>query len=245
MSWAGVDFKLGEAGFFLLEEMPRDLRPTRNSHTAALAATGAMVMGKLWQPRFYYHVDAFLAATRSIPDIIQAWFGLDPNAKIHPKQEPWKSWLPSLNPGEQDRRDAFQAQFRQLYRTFNQHPMSRARNVTIHWSGMPSVEVVVISQWGIVYGPPGGIYQGSPTQSIPLIDQRLEPTGGDPAKIVPLISAPPIPLMPSLNDFLVKVVDSSGTVQTCQLFPLCQEYLQAARDLRENRVHHDLNHWRP
>jgi hypothetical protein len=51
--------------------------------------------------------------------------------------------------------------------------------------------------------------------------------------MVPLISSPAIPLTPSLNDFLVNIVDPKGTVQTYQLFSLCREYLQEAQLLRE------------
>lgn len=70
-AWRGVDFKLAEARFFL-SEMGKDLESpvTRYPQLAAIAATGANVAHP-WQERFYYHLDAFLAAARSVPEIIQ------------------------------------------------------------------------------------------------------------------------------------------------------------------------------
>jgi hypothetical protein len=86
MSWDGVHFKLDEAEFFL-GQMIEAVRPIDDRGTAYLAAAGALV-GNLWQPQFYYHVDAFLAAIRSVPDIIQAWFGLDMQAQRNHPDEP-------------------------------------------------------------------------------------------------------------------------------------------------------------
>ena len=80
--WTAVEFKLEGAQLFL-EEMGKDLLPPSITHresTAAILSAGAIV-GHLWQRKFYHHVDAFLAMARSIPDIIQSCFGIDPVMK--------------------------------------------------------------------------------------------------------------------------------------------------------------------
>ena len=66
--WDGVNFKLESAGFFF-QEMSRDLIHPRHNPQSQLffffmVSTGAIVSHP-WQDRFYYHLDAFLAATRS------------------------------------------------------------------------------------------------------------------------------------------------------------------------------------
>jgi hypothetical protein len=58
--------------------------------------------------------------------------------------------------------------------------------------------------------------------------ERREPTGDDPAKIVPLISSPAIPLTPSLNDFHLSI---PGIAQPYPFLPTCQEYLQKVQAL--------------
>jgi hypothetical protein len=77
MSWEDVNFKLGEAGFFFGEMyqalIPASVNGARPAYELDLTAGGGMVDNR-WQSRFYYHVDAFLAATWSTADIIQAWF---------------------------------------------------------------------------------------------------------------------------------------------------------------------------
>lgn len=216
MSWVGVEFKLGEAAFYL-GEMRQDLtpaiaRPGLQASVPYMSAPGTLVITP-WQPRLYYHINAFLAATRSVPDIIQAWFGLDPQVNSRPS---WRQWLPRLPAGEEDRRRRFQDSFRVLYEGFAQLPSSKARVVSVHRHGMPPVEVAVSGIFGI--------YQGGPAQALPSADVRPGPVGNSPAEYVPVISSPAIPLVPTLADFWLR--DSSGA--TYALFPTCEGYLQAA-----------------
>ena len=49
-----------------------------------------------WQPDFYYYLDAFLGATRSVPDVIQKCFGDDNLSK--------KEWPQPLDAEETARR---------------------------------------------------------------------------------------------------------------------------------------------
>ena len=48
-----------------------------------------------WQDSFYYHLDAFLMATRSVPDIIQQCFGADKlllALEMKPAPHPCRPW---------------------------------------------------------------------------------------------------------------------------------------------------------
>jgi len=214
MSWEGVMFKISEAEFFLAE-MHRDLKtaidkPELRAYAAYMSSPETIV-GNLWQPRFYYHLDAFLAATRSVPDIVRAWFGADPHLV---------SWLKGLQPAECTRRKNFQDQFQPLYTKFNGHVLSRARVVTVHRHGTPPVEVEVTGRWGVVH-------KGGPTQGIPGVDARPGATGNDPSEYIPVISASIIPLEPKSDDFWVK--EPSGA--THPLFQTCENYVQTAQTL--------------
>ena len=79
MFWPNIQFKLGEVGFFLgkmrQSVIPAHDRPELQDYYAASASSPGTIVATVWQPHFYYYFDAFLAATRSIPDIIQAWYG--------------------------------------------------------------------------------------------------------------------------------------------------------------------------
>lgn len=66
--WQGVDFKLAEAEFFL-DRMGKALIPPRVSDPTRHPACGHSVAK--WQPDFYFYLDAFIAAARSIPDVVQ------------------------------------------------------------------------------------------------------------------------------------------------------------------------------
>jgi hypothetical protein len=79
--WAGVGLKLQNAEFHLLQmERSLDLpEPT------ALEASG-MIVDTGWHRAFYAHLDAFLSAARSVPEIIQCCFGVDLG---HPEMKEW------------------------------------------------------------------------------------------------------------------------------------------------------------
>jgi hypothetical protein len=222
MSWAGVDFKLNEADFFF-REMQKDLIPPEYANPALRAyiapqiAAGAMI-DYSWQSRFYFHVDAFLVATRSIPDIIQSWFGLDAFAQSQNAPQTLKTWVQQLPSQEKILRESFQRKFERQCKKFNRHPLSAARHITIHHYGTPPVVVTVPRLWG---QPP---YLGGPTAIIPTVDFWLTPAANDPT-VPPALTSQFLPVRPSLNDFHVKVADPNHTVRTDQLFPFCQGYL--------------------
>ena len=77
--------------------------PERNHNDIAQLVSGATLYTG-WQRRFYAHLDAFLAAARSIPEIIQCCFGHDFSRSA-------QSWFATLNPAEQSRRNMFNADF--------------------------------------------------------------------------------------------------------------------------------------
>jgi hypothetical protein len=68
--WQGIEFKLAEADFFL-DRMSKALLPPQITDPTWHPAYGPSVAQ--WQPDFYFYLDAFIGATRSIPDVIQKW----------------------------------------------------------------------------------------------------------------------------------------------------------------------------
>lgn len=217
MSWAGVAFKLEQA-FLFQGEMVQDLipvsaRPEMQSYLLHMPSP-VTIVGNMWQQRFYHHLDAFLQAARSVPDVIQAWFGVDDRRL--------RAWVNRLEPGERDRRKKFQEEFRPLYMTFSNHPLSQARVESMHRSGTPPVRVRVTGLWGVSY-------DGGPNQPVPIAS--LPPDLGDPA--MPAVPDPAITLVPRPDDFSFVEGLPDGRVQTHPLFPLCQKYLQDAQALVE------------
>jgi hypothetical protein len=224
MSWEGVDFKLGEADFFLLEmykALTPTYKPTQPAFDMSYGSSPSTSVGNLWQPKFYYHVDAFLAATWSISAIIQVRFGKD-------LYGPLKDWWKGLLPDEQDRREEFQKEFcsNPLWTAFQRHPLTLARHLTVHRKGHPPVFVEVPSLGG-------GSHRGGPTLSIPSADMWPSPAAND-LTAPPALAAPRHePVIPSQEDFYftVEVIDGKGPQRPLPLFQTCAEYLQAARDL--------------
>jgi hypothetical protein len=187
---------------------PAQNRPELQDAIETAKSSPGTVVVTQWQPRLYYYFDAFLAVTRSVPDIIQAWLGWDP-----------KPWVKCLPPEEQARRKQFQDQFRPLYTEFSQHVVSRARNITIHRTGTPSVELFITGRWGV--------YGGGPLHHIPLAEIPPEYLNPD----APVGPIPAVPLEPCANDFSLKEVGTDGCIQLHTLFPTCKAYLDAAHDL--------------
>jgi hypothetical protein len=124
--WAGVDLKMESADFFL-EQMGKALGPPeRTQINVALQSSGAIIETR-WQRSFYAYLDAFLAMVRSAPEIVQACFGED---------RVMKAWLKTLAPAEQSRRKVFSAQFITAYDKFKKLPLSNARNISLHRTGV-------------------------------------------------------------------------------------------------------------
>lgn len=216
MFWPNIQFKLGEVDFFLgkmrQSVIPARDRPELQDYYASSISSPGTIVATVWQPHLYYYFDAFLAATRSIPDIIQAWYGWDTRV--------WQGQ--QLPPQERDRRKQFQKEFTSLYTQFSKHPLSRARNITVHRGGTPPVEVEVMGQWGVVY-------QGGPTQHIPSADIPPEVGRRDPT--VPVGPGSIRLLEPAASDFLLRERCGDGSIQTYPLFSTCEDYKNAAYTL--------------
>src|SRR5882672_5777776 len=112
---------------------PPELQNRVQTIRAGTQSTGAII-GTQWQAAFYAYLDAFLAMSRSVPEVITCCFGEDRSIAM-------KSWFKGLDAAEQSRRRAFSAQFETGYSTFRALPLSTARNITLHRTGHPPVEV--------------------------------------------------------------------------------------------------------
>jgi hypothetical protein len=212
--WSAVEHKLAGAEFFF-REMGRDIVPPylNDPRLAAIAATGVIV-GNPWQQKFYHHFDAFLTMARSIPEIIRCCFGIDPDGRM-------RSWIAGLNPSEVTRRQTFQAQFDPLSRTFTALPLSGARNITLHRTGVPPVEVHVIGRWGA--------YIGGPLTAIPQSELLPVVAGNDPA-LLWAATEPPQPVQPQPADFSL-LIPTGSSASRVDLFPECRSFLHASRKL--------------
>jgi hypothetical protein len=180
----------------------------------------------LWQPYFYFYLDAFIGATRSIPDIIQKCFGIDAHSA--------KDWPQPLTDEEKDRRKVFQDAFSPYYRTFHRQPLSRVRIGTFHWLGIPSVQTEA-------KGVDGRQYTGDPRTPILSAASREFPAGTDPTLVV--LFSQPLPIEPSWEKFTLKIPQADETIAYLPLFPECEEYASAAHQLvQEARVLYEQRH---
>jgi len=216
--WDAIEHKLDGADFFF-GEMGRDLIPpyVGNPTMAAIAVSTGAVVGHPWQRKFYHHLDAFLAITRSVPDIVRCCFGIDDSSK------PMRRWLSSVGPAEIARRKAFQRKFDKLFMDFKQLPLSGARNITLHRSGVAPVEVQITGMWGV--------YTGGPLQRVPESETPTVVAGNDPALMVASMQ-PPQSIEPRASDFSLIVATASGPIKI-DLFPECKKFLEEARNLVE------------
>jgi hypothetical protein len=222
--WAGVEFKLAEAEFFL-EQMGKVLVPPGPGTPGWHPAWAGQSMTR-WQPDFYYYLDGFLGAARSVPDVIQKCFGWDKKSGA--------KWPQPLDADEKDRRREFQKEFTGLYTTYSALDLSRVRVGTFHWVGVPSVQ----TKARVFCGPE---YTGRPGQLIPSAAPRQFPPGTDPA--LSALFGQPLPVEPSRQDFTLEIPQGNGTTQSSPLFLECKAYLEAARTLTKeakeicDRVH--------
>ena len=181
-------------------------------------------MGNLWQRSFYPNFDVFLAMVRSIPEIIQCCFGED-------RSPPMKSWFDGLLAAERARRKAFSSQFRADHVAFSRHPLSTARNISLHRIGYPSVEVAITGRFGVVH-------IGSPVKSVPIAESRnLGDLGNDPALLL-AATQPALPVQPMWSDF---AIDGRPLFAECRAYlALAQELVAQARAISQ-RVHGTSN----
>lgn len=202
--WAGVELKVENARFFL-EQMDKSLLPpmrTGGRDDTYLQSAGA-ILGTQWQQAFYANLDAFLAMTRSIPEIINCCFGKDKSNSLMSK------WFDGLDPTEQSRRCTFTTEFKTAgYTSFQSLPLSNARNVSCHRTGVAPAEASISGFFGVTY-------TGNPVQRVP--DVETLPTPGDTS-----ITQHPLPVRPSWPDF---------TIDGNPLLEECQAYLRAAIEL--------------
>jgi hypothetical protein len=198
--WVGVALKL-EHAFFHFNRMSECLRPKHDARSAVLESTGAIVDHQ-WQRSFYAHLDAFLSATKSVPEIIKCCFGTDRHPDL-------RAWWGRLSPDEQRRRDDFTQQFKTHHQAFRDLPLSKARNISEHRVGYPDVTVTINGMFGVTH-------VGSPTKLIPLTETRTDL----PANMAWM--AKPRRIDPMWTDF---------TIDGQPLFEVCRDYLNAASAL--------------
>jgi hypothetical protein len=209
--WAGPGLKLGYAAFHL-ERMGQSLQPPEaTGYTVALEASGAIV-GNNWAQSFYAHFDAFLAAARSVPEIIQCCFGVD---RGHSEVRDWFDWLP---PAQQHRRYEFSKRFKGVRDEFRALPLSKARDISVHRTGYASVKVAVTGMFGVTY-------TGGPTEQVPISETRQTE--------LPFL-ARPIPLRVKWQDF---EIDGRPLFPECQDYlKKASEVMAKAREI-STRVH--------
>jgi hypothetical protein len=136
--WAGVDLKIEHAAFFL-EQMGHALAPPERSQINVAMQWGVATG---WQRSFFAYADAFLAMARSVLEVIDACFGADPVMK---------KWFQGLSPAEQVRRNKFATKFKNAHKAFKALPLSNARNVSLHRSGVAPVEVSITAGFGATH----------------------------------------------------------------------------------------------
>jgi hypothetical protein len=204
--WAGVELKIAHA-FYFLREMQRVLDPPeRSPSTLVLESTGAIV-GNLWHVPFYANVDAFLAIARSIPEIIQCCFGADKSPQM-------KAWFNALPPDQQARRKQFTAAFEPERVKFRTHPLTNARDISLHRSGVPDVEAKITGLFGVSY-------ISTPVTVAPIAEEnRIDP--GAPPALQIAAAQRRAPVRPTWSAF---------TIDGKPLFDECGSYLREAQAL--------------
>ena len=138
--WAGIDQKHDHAQFHF-ERMSRALRPPERTAFSAIMDKG---MGHEWHRPFYAHLDAFLSAARSIPEIIRCCFGHDPDRRM-------AGWFGRLSVDERARRKKFSERFDPKLPAFRELPLSKARNASEHRKGFAPATVTTIGLLGVTY----------------------------------------------------------------------------------------------
>jgi hypothetical protein len=204
--WAGVELKTDHSTFFL-ERMQQALAPPKRTQSnVALQASGA-VIGTGWQRSLYAYLDAFLTMTRSVPEVIHACFGADQSPQM-------KAWFDGLTLAEQSRRKQFSKAFEGARSAFRTRPLSQARDVSVHRTGVVPAEVIIKGRFGVFYA-------GSPLKRVPEAEFGSVSAAAD-SEHRPPGAQLPVPVRPASGDFMI-----DGR----PLFPECQGYLEEARQL--------------
>src|SRR5262249_40120374 len=134
------------------------------SFQAAVLSQPGTVLSHLWQDDFDRDLKAFLAATRSIPDIIETHFGCD-----KPKKN---TWLQGLDPKEIQRRRTFRREFEKRFGPFRNLALSQERIRTIHTTGEAHWQVEITDRFG-------KLHVGTLTQPLPATVSRPVTQGED------------------------------------------------------------------
>jgi hypothetical protein len=204
--WAGVGLKIENAQFHL-DAMSRVLQPQSPEQVRTYTIEGGMggtVTFGNWHRPFYAHFDAFLSASRSVPEIIRCCFGVDTGAPI------MKEWYEARTADERKRRSEFQEKFRLDYDAFRTLPLSTARNISEHRTGAAPVTVKVTGRFGVVH-------IGGPTKPIPTSEIRETPPEFG-------FLSSPMAVQPMWTDF---------TIDGAPLFKTCGDHLDRARSLAD------------
>jgi len=216
--WAGAELKSEHAAFYLEKMGAALLPPERTAINVAIESSGA-ILDTRWQDSFYAYLDAFLIMSRSVPEVISTCFGFD--ATGSPRHV--RTWFARLDSTEQDRRRRFSAEFEDAgYGNFRKSDLSNARNITVHRSGVPPVEVKITGRFGVTY-------TGTPVERVPVSETRQ--VGSEFQWLVR-----PVALRPGWQDF---------EINGKPLFAECKDYLRAAQLLLQEgrtismRVHGD------
>jgi hypothetical protein len=205
-------------------------RPGALRHLAALRACPGTIIGHMWHEPFNAAINAFLAASRSVPNIISNRFGYDQ----HPRN---KSWLSQLDAPEVDRRKLFDQRFSSLLKPFLALPLNAERNETQHGSGMAHWEVVVQGAWGT--------YAGGPLQPLKQLETRSAVPGEQPLGW--LDGAYTRELQMSWTDFWWVIPQSGQASLRLPLFAECNIFVGHARSLAEQgkQLFNDIHKGQP
>jgi hypothetical protein len=186
-------------------------------HYAHLFSCQNTIIHHPWHPNFTMHLNAFLGATRSAPDMVLHRAGYD-----DPKKNPW---LLAVDEGEKKRRKRFHRKFEKRFSVFRELPLNTERNEVHHRSGMARWEVVVKGMYGT--------YQGGPDKPLPSAETPFINAGDDPALQWAAAEAPVLPIVPSWQDFWWRVPQPDGTEKRLPLVDECKKFLAAARELAD------------
>ena len=199
--WPGIGLKIENAEFHR-RAMEKAIEPPERTHLNVVMESAGAIIWNNWHQPFYAHLDAFLSAARSVPELIRCCFGVDNNIQS------MRHWFDALDSGEKDRRTQFQDRFRSDYNAFRSLPLGNARHISEHRIGFAPVSVTVTGRFGLTY-------VGSPIRNIPNSETRDMPEGYE-------WMARPIPVHPMGSDF---------QIDGMPLFETCRAYLHEANSL--------------
>jgi hypothetical protein len=190
-----------------------------------------------WHDKFEGELNAFLAATRSVPDIITKQLGYDARGLKLPWYLRWlpgdlqsaqtgtDAWVLSVTKEEKKRRRKFHRKFEKKFIQFRRHPLSNERHEVMHRSGLPHWEVRVKGTFKTYIGGP--MNPLPPQEDWPVIPRE------DPA-FWALADTSPRLLEALRDDFYWVIPQPDGTIFSLPLFEECRNFLQAANDLVEH-----------